>query len=90
MAQSIVIVFYTKPDCPLCEDALSLLEVAGHHWPLDLRPINILTERTLYDLYWNRIPVLEFENGSTLEPPVTRERLTEYLRRLSQDADSSA
>ena len=81
MASPIVIEFYTKPDCHLCEDVLSLLEVAGHHWSLDIRSVNILTDQALYDLYWNRIPVLEFDNGATLEPPITRERLTSFLRR---------
>lgn len=81
MPSDIVILFYTKPDCPLCEDASNLLEVASHHWPLEVRTVNILTDRTLYDLYWNRIPVLEFDNGATLEAPLTREKLAGFLRR---------
>jgi hypothetical protein len=80
----IVILFYTKPDCPLCEDAETLLEVAGHHWPIEVRRVNILQDRACYDLYWNRIPVLEFPSGATLEPPrLTRENLTAVLRRQS-------
>lgn len=81
MSEPIVIDFYTKPDCPLCIDAESLLEVAGHHWRLDIRAVNILTDRAIYDLYWNRIPVLELADGATLEPPITRERLSSFLRR---------
>jgi glutaredoxin len=84
MPSVIAIEFYTKPDCPLCEDASSLLEVASHHWPLEVRTVNILTDRTLYDLYWNRIPVLEFDNGSTLEAPITREKLAGFLRRIRE------
>lgn len=83
MASRIVIQFFTKPGCPLCEDVSNLLEVAGHHWPLEVRSVSILTARALHDLYWNRIPVLEFADGSTLEPPITRERLTGCLKRLS-------
>jgi hypothetical protein len=86
MPVSIDIVFYTKPDCPLCEDAESLLEVAGHHWPLAIRRVNILTDRTVYELYWNRIPVLEGVDGVTLEPPITRELLSAFLRRLAETA----
>ena len=89
MLTPIVIRFFTKPDCPLCEDALSLLEVAGYHWTLDVRLVNILGERGLYELYWNRIPVLELEDGATLEPPITRERLSTWLRRYSAQADST-
>lgn len=81
MPPPIVIEFYTKPECPLCEDAEALLEVASRHWPLEIRFINILTDRAVYDLYWNRIPVLEFADGATLEPPITREKLTAMLRR---------
>ena len=83
MANPIVIVFYTKPGCHLCEDAETLLEVAGHHWPIEIRPTNILQDRAVYDLYWNRIPVLEGADGSTLEPPITRESLTAFIRRQS-------
>lgn len=85
MSDTIVIAFYTKPECPLCENAESLLEVAGHHWPIEVRAINILQDRALYDLYWNRIPVLECADGSTLEPPVTHERLTAFIRRRQSD-----
>jgi hypothetical protein len=81
MTRPIVIDFYTKPDCHLCEDAESLLEVAGRHWALEIRRRNILQDRSLYDLYWNRIPVLECSDGATLEPPITRELLTAFLRR---------
>ncbi len=84
MVTPIVIQIFTKPDCPLCEDASNLLEVASHHWPLEVRSVNILTDRTLYNLYWNRIPVLEFDNGATLEAPITRERLSERLRGLAK------
>jgi hypothetical protein len=83
MPEPIVIEFYTKPDCHLCIDAEALLEVAGHHWRLEIHPVNILAERTVYDLYWNRIPVLELPDGATLEPPITRERLSAFLRRYA-------
>ncbi len=81
MAAPIVIVFYTKPGCHLCEDAETLLEVAGQHWSMEIRRTNILQDRAVYDLYWKRIPVLECSDGSTLEPPITRESLTAFLRR---------
>lgn len=84
MSPHIVIDFFTKPDCPLCEDALSLLEVAGRHWPVEVRQVNILTDKALYELYWNRIPVLEFDDGSTLEAPITRENLSHCLRRIAK------
>ncbi len=82
-ANLIVIEFFTKPDCHLCEDAEAILEVASHYFLFDLRTVNILQDRAVYDLYWNRIPVLEFPDGATLEPPITRERLTAMLRRYS-------
>jgi len=81
MSSRIVIIFYTKPECSLCEDAATLLEAAGHHWSLEVQMVDILRDPTLYDLFWNRIPVLEFADGATLEPPITRERLTAFIRR---------
>ncbi len=84
MTQTIVIEFYTRPECSLCEDATELLEIAGHHWPLDVRTVNILKDRQLYERYGNRIPVIEFDDGATLEPPITRDRLTALIRRHVQ------
>lgn len=83
MPTPIVITLYSKPDCPLCEEARHLLEAIGHHLPFALETVNILQDRSVYDLYWNRIPVLEFADGGTLEPPITRERLAAVIRRQS-------
>lgn len=82
MNRQILVRFYTKPGCPLCEDAESLLEVAGRRFPIAIQPVDIRRDPRLFALYGERIPVLEFPDGTLLEPPVTRDRLTAILRRM--------
>ena len=80
MPASIDIKFYTKPDCPLCDDAAALLDAMSRHELLRIAPVNILTDPALYDLYRNRIPVLIFGDGTMLEPPIRRGRLAAAIR----------
>ncbi|MBI3873354.1 MAG: glutaredoxin family protein [candidate division Zixibacteria bacterium] len=78
--------FYTKPDCPLCEQVLALLDELSDHQPLDVQTINILTDSALYGQYRDRIPVLIFPDGAVMGPPIRRDRLMAKLRRISSDA----
>lgn len=87
VSPAFAIKFYTKPDCPLCRQALALLDELSDHQPLDVQTINILTDSALYDQYRDRIPVLIFPDGAVMEPPIGRDRLVAELRRiLSQTA----
>lgn len=76
-----VVTFYTKPDCPLCERALALLEIAARRRPFRIEIVNILTESQIYEQYRDRIPVLVFPDGTTLEAPIRRDQLFSTVRR---------
>jgi thiol-disulfide isomerase/thioredoxin len=76
---SIVIHFYTKPGCPLCDEAELLLEAAAHHYEVSVTKFNILANPALYEEYSRRIPVLII-GARTLEPPIREDQLAEAIR----------
>lgn len=57
---------YTKPNCPLCDRLDELIEphVEGR---FKVEHRNILLEKSWYDAYWDRIPVLTLEDRVLLE-----------------------
>lgn len=54
------LVFYTKHDCPLCEQALAVARELADRHGLGLRTTSIETEAVLRERYGERVPVLEF------------------------------
>ena len=79
----IQITFYTKPQCPLCKEAEELLADLGRSHPINLIKVDILRDAELYTAYGERIPVLQFSRGVTLEPPITESRLRNAIRVVS-------
>ncbi len=82
--KEIAVLFYTKPDCPLCDRAYELLEIVASSRDIRIESVNILTDASTYALYRDRIPVLVFPDGTVLEPPIHREELTRILNRLAE------
>jgi glutaredoxin len=82
MTKPIGLTFYTKPDCPLCEDAERLLDEAKGQWNLVVRRYNIRTDPSVYATYKDRIPVLRFDSGPAIEAPITWQALVTALRSM--------
>jgi glutaredoxin len=55
------IVFYTKPNCPLCDKALAVLRELQERIPFEIEPHNILEDPILYEKYKHDIPVAELD-----------------------------
>ncbi len=55
-----VLKFYTKPDCPLCNEVRDVLDLAGMDWD----EINILDHPDLFSRYRHDIPVIESSKGT--------------------------
>ena len=53
-----VVIFYTKPDCPLCDEVRQILETSDTDW----REVNILSEPNLWRQYRHEIPVIQSGN----------------------------
>ncbi len=54
-----ILKFYTKPDCPLCDEAREMLDESGADW----KEINIFESPDLWSRYRAEIPVIESGRG---------------------------
>jgi glutaredoxin len=52
------LVYYSKPDCPLCDKSWSLAAALAARHRLDLQKVDILSDPALERRYGQRIPVL--------------------------------
>ena len=51
------LIFYTKPNCPLCDEALTALRRAQERLDFGIEEVDILGDVPLYEKYKNDIPV---------------------------------
>ncbi len=58
--------FYSRPDCPLCEEGLHTLKLVQEDVPFDIELKNIEEDDTLHEKYMLMIPVVE-ENGRVIQ-----------------------
>ena len=58
--------FYSRPNCPLCEDARLLLRLVEEDVQLDIEEINIEDDDQIHEKYLLRIPVI-VSNGEVIQ-----------------------
>ncbi|MBF8266252.1 MAG: glutaredoxin [Dehalococcoidia bacterium] len=71
--------FYSKPNCPLCDEARDMLEDLNQEFALVVTEINILSNPAIYEKYKYIIPVLELENGQVIKARFTEAELRKAL-----------
>lgn len=69
------VVFYTKEDCPLCDEAEALLQRLQGEYPFAVEAVDIASDGDLFQRYQYTVPVVVVGNGLTVAAPVTEERL---------------
>lgn len=74
------IIFYTKPGCHLCEDALALLNRLQSEITLTVQAIDITTDDALFKKYFDKIPVLCIDDRVTLAAPIDEKDLRAALK----------
>ena len=79
-SMSLRITFYTKPNCPLCEDAEVLLDDMQRHFDFSVLKIDITTEMNTYEKYKHRIPVLRLGDLGDLSGKITEKELRQSIR----------
>ncbi|WP_138418376.1 glutaredoxin family protein [Aquibacillus sediminis] len=52
------VILYTKPNCPLCEDAKQLLMIIQQHASFELQEVDIYQDDALLEKYQLMIPVV--------------------------------
>ena len=61
------LILYTKPDCPLCEEARSALDRVRARVPFDLEVLDISADPALAARYGERIPVVLVDGTQAYE-----------------------
>jgi glutaredoxin len=74
-----LITFYTKPECPLCEEAKAVLSALRDELACEVREIDITADPALYEAFREEIPV-GFLDGQKLfkyrlDPTLLRRQL---------------
>lgn len=64
------ILLYSKPGCHLCEITHQLLLGLHREFELTIEPVDISQDPSLYDKYWDKIPVIIVDNQTTLAAPI--------------------
>ncbi|MBI3978027.1 MAG: glutaredoxin family protein [Chloroflexi bacterium] len=70
---------YTKPVCPLCDDARDLLDDLAEEFALAVEVVDITADPTLFARFRTVIPVVEIADAGHLSAPLDRARLTRFL-----------
>ena len=76
------LIFYTKPDCPLCEKALAVVERVKKRINFQLEIRDITQEILLFEKYCFDIPVIELDGIVRFRGRVTEEELGAALLNL--------
>jgi glutaredoxin len=74
-----VVTVYSKPDCHLCEEAMTGLRRMQEELGFALRELDITGDETLHRAYFERIPVISIDGEELceyfLQETLVRERL---------------
>lgn len=57
-----IVQFYTRPGCHLCEEARLMLKLVQEDVAFEINEVNIEEDEELHEKYMLMIPVVEFEN----------------------------
>lgn len=71
--------FYSKPNCPLCDEARDMLDDLKRDFTLSVTEVNILSDPAVYEKYKYLIPVLELETGQVIRARFTEAELRKAL-----------
>ena len=73
--------FYTKPDCPLCEEAKAVLQSIGAKASfISVEEIDITKDLGLFTKYKHLIPVLELDGRQLFVHRIVQKKLMWQLR----------
>lgn len=71
--------FYYKPSCWFCDQVEEMLNGIKDSCNLMIKKIDITGDEDLYELYRYDIPVIEFEDGTTLHGRIRKKDILSRL-----------
>lgn len=75
------VLFLSKDDCPLCEEALHIVLQAKDHQNFNLQIIKIQEGDNWYQNYWDKIPVIFIAGRMAFKYRLT---IQEFLQKLNK------
>jgi len=75
---------YSRPSCPLCDEAADLLQEAAAKWRFELVDVNILDDEALFHRYRYQVPVVVIDGIERLRLRFCAEELDAALRAAAQ------
>jgi glutaredoxin len=73
------VIVYSRPDCHLCEQALTRLRELQRELSFELHEVDISSDATLERAYFERIPVITVEGSEVSDYIVNETLLRERL-----------
>jgi glutaredoxin len=73
------VTLYSKPECPLCDDARHALERVRAAAPFDLEEVDVTSRPALFERYGERIPVVAIDGHDAFEYFVDEQELTRLV-----------
>ncbi|QKY69880.1 glutaredoxin family protein [Lentibacillus sp. CBA3610] len=77
------IIFYTKENCSLCDDALATLELLRHDYPFEIEKRDIHTKDEWLEKYQLQIPVVQINDTTLNCEQISYDALEQALRKAS-------
>lgn len=74
------VTLYTRPACPLCDEARAELEMLASRWRYRIEEIDIMADLKLYERYHDKVPVIAVSDEVVSIGRVDAGRLREALQ----------
>lgn len=74
------VTLYSRKGCHLCEDVLQVLQGLQVEFPFSLSVVDIDTDPSLRVRFQYLVPVVDFEGGVALLPPIDPDILRQTLQ----------
>ena len=75
------VTLYSKPDCPLCDEAREALDRIRARTPFDLELVDITADPAVHAAYLERIPVVAVDGEEAFELVVDERELAVRIAR---------
>lgn len=82
------VLFYTKPGCPLCDEAREALNKLKKKLSLDIQEIDITTDSSIFERYKNIIPVVVIDGKLTFGARVSEEDIVSSLQGIKKNQNA--
>jgi thiol-disulfide isomerase/thioredoxin len=82
-SNGVVVTFYTKPGCHLCEDVADQLEALSDRWRVAIDAVDITQNLDLHRRFWDKIPVV-IVGERTLHAPIDPAALRQVIAHVAE------